>query len=105
LAAFVVRSTHWPLQGVNPELHVSTHCPPAQFVTPFVTAGQACPQAPQLFLSLWRLVHAPPQRSGLVESGQTQLPLLQTWAAGHTFEQEPQFFGSLCMFVQEVPLQ
>jgi hypothetical protein len=62
----VCGSMHVPPQFTSPAWHVSPHVPPEQTFP----AGQALPQAPQLALSVWTLVQAPPQtREAPLQSG------------------------------------
>jgi hypothetical protein len=59
-------------------------------------------QVPQLLKSVWRFTHVPEQFVSPV--GQTQWPLTQLVPPVHAVQEEPQWFESLCVFVQ-VPLQ
>jgi hypothetical protein len=56
-----------PLQSPKPELHAGAHTPPLQLVVPFAFE-QAVPHAPQLPMSLPRLVSQP------LETSPSQLP-------------------------------
>jgi hypothetical protein len=80
--------THVPLQSVWPEgqLHVpALHvCPPLQ----------ACPQLPQLALSVCLFVQAPLQRSGSAAVGHWQVPFWQVSYDGHAMTHVPQWFES-----------
>lgn len=77
----------WPV-AQSPSAAHCTQVPPEQTGA---LPEQALPQVPQLFLSLLRSVHLPPQQPGVV-------PLVQT------MPQPPQLFLSVCSFTQ-VPLQ
>lgn len=50
--------------------------------------GQAAPHAPQLLLSIWRLVHLPLQV--MRPDAQAQVPLVQACPAAHALPQPPQ---------------
>jgi hypothetical protein len=54
--------THAPEQRLNPVAHTVPQVLAAQVAVPFVTLGQAVPQAPQLFRSVLGSTQAAPQR-------------------------------------------
>jgi hypothetical protein len=67
-------------------------------------AGHRTPHTPQLFLSVWKLVQSPLQKSGLARVGQAQRPLWQVSAAAQACPHVPQLLRSVpWTFVHALP--
>jgi hypothetical protein len=103
-------------------VHAGAEQAPATQVSP---EGQATPQAPQLFGSVWRSTHAVPQVVSVHPDDTVHSPLVQTWPAGQslsvvhadasqtpaaqlvpgaqTSPQPPQLLGSVCVSTHAVP--
>jgi hypothetical protein len=88
LAASVFRSTHTPLQRVNPAAHVGTHVPEEQ-VSP---AGHTMPQVPQFLGSVDVLVQIGEGVPGQLVLGDRHwhTDAEQTWPEMQTIPQPPQ---------------
>jgi hypothetical protein len=121
-----VGQRHWPAWQVVPPLHAVHDAPQwaesvdaSTQVVPQSVCGaghahapdwhvcpplQAWPQLPQFAPSLWRLVHAPPHRSGDVVVGHLHTPAVQVCAEAQAVAQAPQWVGSV-MRLAQVPLQ
>lgn len=97
LAGSLSTSTQVPLQETDPSQAagppasggVGTHMP-LEHVSP---AGQRLLQDPQLFGSLVRSTHAPPQLTAGAVHAAAHAPLLQTSLVGHVVPHPPQLFG------------
>jgi len=91
-----------PLEGhsVNWAAQVRPHAPPEQTWP----AAQATPHAPQLALSVSRLMQASPHCCRPVWQLTAQTPAEQTWPAAQVLPQVPQFASSRWRFTQ-APLQ
>jgi hypothetical protein len=62
--------------------------------------AQTVPHVPQFALSVWVVVHEPPQFVLPTPHAEAQAPALQTFVAPQTFPQAPQLLGSLLVSVQ-----
>jgi len=105
--AFVVRSTHAPLQSVRLPLQVTSQAPWVQAAAPFAGGEHVMEHAPQLFVSVVRSTHAPLQSVWPALQVTPQLPCAQVavaWAgAVHEVPHAPQCVGSDEVSTQALP--